>query len=173
MTALATLVEPLKRELAVPGTFDTIFPDTDDTALEGSLADGFGEAQLRGFFPTFELTEDDGAYETTEDLTAAGAALVLIFTSMRIIRAQLRALTSSEAYKAGNVEFSSSRASNLLRDELKYLDSRVNAIIAEGLRASRIVKVEVFDNYRVRTAIDMGYGRFAPLELPIAAIGRL
>jgi hypothetical protein len=100
MTALATLVEPLKRELAVPGTFDTIFPDTDDTALEGSLADGFGEAQLRGFFPTFELTEDDGAYETTEDLTAAGAALVLIFTSMRIIRAQLRALTSSETYKA-------------------------------------------------------------------------
>lgn len=172
MTALATLVEPLKRELAVPGTFDTEYPDSDDAVLEASLADGFGEAQLRGFFPTYELLETNGSFETSEDLTAAGAALVLIFTSMRILRAHLRSLTTNERYKAGNVEFETSRAATLLRDELKFLSERLNAIIADGQRASRVVQVAVFDNYGVRTALQLGVGRFAPLELPHSLIGR-
>lgn len=173
MTALSTLVDPLKRELAVPGAFDATFPDSDDGELEAYVADGFGEAQLRGFFPTYTLTEDpSGTFTTNEDLSAAGAALVLIFTSIRIIRAQLRAMSTNERYKAGPVEFETSKAATLLRDELKYLADRINVIIADGQRASRIVQVSVFDNYGVRTAIQMGVGRFAPLEMPLSLIGR-
>lgn len=173
MTALVDLVEPLKRELAVPGTFATVFPETSEDDLEASLADGFSEAQLRGFFPTYEIGGEIGSFETSEDLTAAGQALVIIFTSMRILRARLRELSASERYKAGPTEFETTRSANLLRDELKYLNERLNDLIADGKRASRVTYASVFDNYSARTAVQLGkVGGFAPAELPAALVGR-
>ena len=171
MTALDTLVEPLKRELAVPGAFDAAFPNTSDDDLIESLADGFGEAQLMGFFPTYELTGGEGSWETSLDLSAAGGALVVIFTAMRILRAQIRSQAGSERYKAGPVEIETTRSANVLRDELKFLSNRLDMLIAEGKRASRPTSVAVFDNYTTRTAIQLHrIGGFAPLELP-AAVG--
>lgn len=162
MTALTDLVEPLKRELAVPGVFEEVFPSTDDAALAASLADGFSEAQLQGYFTTLTLGPAPD-YETSADLSAAGGALVVMFTGMRIIRAQLRTLLTSERYKAGAAEYEIQRSANLLRDELKYLQTRIDQLILTAQRAARgAVSASVFDNYWQRTA--QQFGGFLPHE---------
>lgn len=150
MTALSTLVPALQRELAVPGAFDTEFPNTTTDNLRDSLADGFAEAQLYGFFPDMTLTQDGGGDWLTEpDLSGAGGALVIIFTSMRIIRANLRSLLTSERYKAGPAEMEIQRSANLLRDELKFLKERLDSIVADSRAAARPLTT-VHDNYLAR-----------------------
>ena len=166
MTALTDLVEPLKRELAVPGLFDEVFPETDDAALVASLADGFAEAQLQGYFGTLSLTNAPD-YETSEDISAAGGALVIMFTGMRIIRAQLRTMLTSERYKAGATEFETGRSAQLLRDELRYLQDRIDALILSAQRSARsAVGVSVMDNYwaRNRRMLWDHLGGFHPYE---------
>lgn len=159
MTVLSELAPALQRELAVPGTFDDVFPDTTLGNLSDSLADAFGEAQLYGFFLDLALTiNEDEEWETSEDLSAAGQALLLIFSSMRIIRAQLRALQTSERYKAGPTEFEIQRSANLLRDELAFLTQRLKDIIDQAARAARAASSSyVIDNYLARGgAITLG-----------------
>lgn len=165
MTALTSLVEPLKRELAVPGLFDEVFPSTDDTMLADSLADGFSEAQLQGYFTTLTLGPAPD-YETSEDISAAGGALVVLFTGMRIIRAQLRSLLVGERYKAGATEYEITRSANLLRDELKYLQMRLDSLIQAAQRSARgAVSVAVMDNYAARTLLQFnGLGAFYGYE---------
>lgn len=153
MSDLADLVEPLKRELAVPGDFDTIFPNTDDGALTDSLADGFSEAQLDGYFADYTLNLT--TYLTTPNYSPAGGSLIILYTGMRIIRAQLRALNLSEKYNAGPVSYEIERSSTLLREELKYLISRRDALVAAAKAASR-GSDSVFDSYFTRSATDWG-----------------
>lgn len=166
MTALSTLVEPLKRELAVPGTFDDVFENTTDADLLASLADGFAEARLRGFFPTMDLAavtggEPDPDYETSEDLSLAGTALTLIFTSMRILRAQIRAMNTLERYKAGPTEFEIQHASSLLKAELDYMQKRIDDIVAEAQTAVRPLAAFQYDNYSARVEASFYGGLYA------------
>lgn len=158
MTDLSTLVDPLKRELAVPGTYDDTFPDTDDAALLGSLLDGFSEAQLQGFFQDISLTGS----VTSKDLSLAGGALIVAFSAMRIIRAQLRSMTVSSTYKAGSVEVSTQRSGNLLRDELAYLRTRIDNLVTTARRSGRAVYV--LDNYVNRVLAGSDYGAFYGYE---------
>lgn len=160
MTLLSSLVDPLKRELAVPGTYDDVFPDTGDAELTGALADGFSEAQLRGYFPTLTLTEVSDDYQTSEDLSLAGGAVVVIFTSMRILRAQIRAINTLERYKAGPTEFELQKAATLLKTELDYLQKRLDDIIAESKAASRPLAVQL-DNYAARVVASFCGGFYA------------
>ena len=158
MTNLATLVEPLKRELAVPGVFDTVFPDTSDADLEDALADGFAEAQLYGFFTDMTLS----AGETSADLSAAGGALIVMFTGMRVIRAQMRNLTLNVRYKAGSVETEAQRSAMLLRDEIASLRSRMDDLVNQARRSGRTVYV--LDNYIAANAAQHPLGGFYGYE---------
>lgn len=166
MTALTELVEALKRELAVPGVYDDVFPDTDNTQLAAALADAFAEAQLNGFFTTLTLGEAPD-YETSEDISAAAGALVLLFASMRILRAWLRSISTNERYKAGPVEYETARSTNLLRDELAYLRARIDALILGAQRSQRAaLSVHVLDSYWSRVSDPLGItGGFFPNEL--------
>jgi hypothetical protein len=160
---LADLVEPLKRELAVPGDFDTIFPNTDDQGLLDSLADGFSEAQLDGYFTDYVVDLD--TYLTTPDYSSAGGSLVILYTGMRIIRAQLRALNLTEKYMAGPVSYEIERSSTLLREELKYLISRRDDLVTAAKAASR-GSDSVFDSYFTRSATNWSVQTgFFPAEL--------
>lgn len=158
MTDLATLVEPLKRELAIPGVFEDVFPDTDDTALTESLKDGFAEAQLSGYFTDVTLTGG----ETSSDLSLAGGALIVLITSMRILRAQLRSLNMNERYKAGPVEFETNKSTNLLRDELAYMRTRLQDLLANARRSTS--QIYVNDGYFARAAAYSDYGAFYGYE---------
>lgn len=165
MTALASLVEPLKRELAVPGTFEDVFPDTDDSDLAATLADAFSEAQLQGFFPDLTLGGEPD-YETSVDLTAAASYLIVLFAGARVLRAWLRTLNSNERYKAGSTEFETARPSALLRDELAAITSKIDGLLETARRQRRgASSTVVLDNYWARQAMALGLGGYAPVEL--------
>lgn len=165
---MSTLVPALKRELAVPGTFDAAFPNTTQADLVGSLADGFAEAQLFGFFPTMALTFIPNAdpllvdWETSEDLSSSGGALVVIYTSIRYIRAQFRTLKTMQRYKAGPVEFETQQAASVLTAELEFLMKRLDDIVTNAVGSARPL-ASVFDNYLARNCA-MSWGGFYPYE---------
>lgn len=128
MTSLADLVEPLKRYVAVPGTFDDVFPSTTDDDLIGSLLDGFAEAQFDGFFikPEFTAT-DDG--EVSPDLSRGQQALIAIYASTRIVTTQLMNQRSLERYEAKGLIAETQRSSQVLAALLKDLQARKTAIL--------------------------------------------
>ena len=160
MTELVDLVEAFKREVAVPGTFATAFPDTTDTDIEGALADAFGEAQLDGFFGTATLDLDLMAVDP--DLSTAGAALIVMYAGMRLIRQQLRGLKTR--YKAGPVEVEQSAGA--LTEELKQIERRKNQLVQNAIRAGRGAgTVFVADLYVARAASYDYYGGFWAWEL--------
>lgn len=164
MTSIAELVPALKRELAVPGGYDELFPDSTDAELTGYLADGFGEAQLYGFFKTVTLNLDDPVLPATDpDISTAGAALISIFAAQRIIRAQLRNLNAGERYKAGATEYEISRAATVLKQELVYLAQRIADLVAIAKVQARTASVYVLDNYVARSRAT-AYGCFFPYE---------
>lgn len=153
-TDLADLIEPLKRELAVPGTFDTAYPDTDDDALFGALADGFGEAKLDGFFSDTTLDLVEGTVDP--EISDGGGALIVIYSAMRILRAQMRSVSTSSRYKAGNVEYETNISVNVMVNELKALVDRKNQLIAAGRSANSTVYVT--DVYWDRQCFTFNYG---------------
>ena len=163
MTALSTLVPALKREVAVPGEFDTFFPESDDALLTASLADGFAEAQLDGWFG--EVTLDTGTNVVTPDLSTAGGALVVIYAGTRIIRAQLRNLNSSERYRAGSAEYEIARAAaSVLKAELDALYARKKDLLAQARTGSRTAYV--FEGYLGSASVDwVETGNFYDYEM--------
>lgn len=165
MTLISVLVPALKRELAVPGTFDDVFPDTSNSDLVGSLADGFAEAQLFGFFKTMTLTPVTDDWEISPDLSGPGSALIVIYSSIRSIRAQIRNLATMQRYKAGPVEYEIQHAATVLKAELDFLTKRLQDILdnAEG-SAHRGALATVFDNYLARQCAPSYWGGFYPYE---------
>lgn len=166
MTDLATLVESLKREVAIPGQFEAEYPGVDDEALEATLADAFGEAQLQGFFLDLSLPAEP-PYLTSQDLSAAGSALVVIFAGMRLLRHKLRAASQSQRFKAGPVEYQTASMTSVIKDELASLRSRLDDLILQGRRSGR--SVQVSDTYATRICngqvTSYAFGGFYPYEL--------
>jgi hypothetical protein len=149
VTDLGTLVEPLKRELAIPGEFATLFPNTSDDDLGATLADGFSQAQLDGYFNTLNLNLNTNAVDP--DVSLAGGALIVLYAASQIIRAQLRAMNLNARYKAGPVEYETSKSAVLLRDELKYLIERRKELVTQARSSGRMVYV--IDNYVARMSV--------------------
>lgn len=170
MTALSTLIEPLKRELAVPGTFADLFPNTTDADLLGSLADAFGQSQLYGFFPENTLeyqaavdnpdpTPDVAAdWLVDPDLSPAGGAMVVIFASLAFIRAQLRSINQMERYKAGSVEYETSKAASVLQEEMRFLQKRLDDLVDMKDKEAQVGAgmASVYDNYLARGGLCPG-----------------
>lgn len=160
MSELVDLVEAFKREAAIPGTFATAFPNTSDDDIELSLGDAFGEAQLDGFFGTSELDVENA--EITPDLSVAGAALVVMYAGMRLVRQQLRGMKTR--YKAGPVEIEQSATA--LTEELKQIERRKTQLLQNAIRAGRgSGTVFVADLYQARAASYNAYGGFFAWEL--------
>jgi hypothetical protein len=157
MTALSTLVPALQRELAVPGTFADVYPNTGKKDLVGSLADAFAQCRLDGFFKDVALDittpleqPDYDQWVTTPDLSDAGGALIVIYAAMRTLRATLRTMTTSSTYKAGSVEASQSTSATVLRAEMDYLVQRQKDLIEAGTRGARTCSAVQVDGYLAR-----------------------
>lgn len=158
MTSLADLVEPLKREVAVPGTFTTVFPATSDEDLEAALLDAFAQAQLDGFFSTSDAT-DSGV--VTPDLSRAAAALVVVYAGVRLLTAELINRKAHTRYEASGAVFEQDFAASVLVQALKDLAAK-KAIFLDQIKATKRSQVGtmVVDGYFVK-ATDFYRGELA------------
>lgn len=152
-TDLNDLVEPLKRELAVPGEFATLFPNTTDADLAGKLADAFAQAQLDGFFASQVVSVDEQS--VTPGLSSGGGALTILYAAESVIRSQLRALKTHVKYESAGSIYEIEQSANVLTAELTALRDRrteLLALIRRQLRSRQAVYVS--DGYLIRA---MGY----------------
>lgn len=168
---LSTLVGSLKREVAIPGTFDNIFADTGQSDLIGTLADSFAQAQLDGWFGTMTLDLTDPLNPiVSPDLSLAGGALVVITAGIRFIRAQLRAQQQSATYKAGTVEYSVGYSASAMVQDLKDLQARAAALLTQSLKLTAPLD-SVYDGYYGRIGADLWRwgvsSGFYPYELTV------
>lgn len=152
-TDLNDWVESLKRYVAVPGDFDTYFPDTTDDDLVGSLLDGFGEAQLDGFFlagtgsPGWTATD---AGIVTPDLTRGEMALIVLYASTRIVQTQLLNLKNRQRYEAKGALFETEQASNVLTTLLKQFNDRKTEIIQRLRTVLASSAFDMADSYFIK-----------------------
>lgn len=125
---LSTLVDSLKRRVAVPGEFDTVFPNTTDDDVLGLLMDGFARAQLFGYFnvPSAFVMDDNGL--VTPDLGRAQGSLIVLFAAVQMVQAQVTNMRSRQSYKAGNVSYETESASNVLTAVLKQLNDELTYV---------------------------------------------
>jgi len=144
MTELADLVDAFKREVSPPGSFVADFPLVTDTEVEASLADAFAEAQLDGFFSNYVLDVDSSLVEP--DISVAGAALVVIYAGMRLIRQRMTSLGSRKRFVAGPVEYEVQAQATVLTELLKELRERRDRL----LRGAGGPKVFQMDGYATR-----------------------
>lgn len=148
-THFGDLVEALKRELAVPGEFTNLFPNTTDTDLTNKLADAAAMAQLDGFFGT--QTIDPAASTITPGVSSGGGALIILYAAESVIRAQIRALKTHTKYESAGSIYEVEQSANVLTSELAFVKERrleLLALIRRQLRANRAVYVS--DGYLIR-----------------------
>lgn len=124
-TDLSDSLDSLRYLVAVPGTFASVYPDTDDDMLTLVLQDGFAEAQLMGLFSSY--TAEDGI--VSPGLTNAEVALVVLFAGVRLLRSTLLNTPMSVVYKAGTAEYATTQSSSLLRDLLADLTKQKAAVV--------------------------------------------
>jgi hypothetical protein len=164
MTDLADLRDAYKREVSLPGAFAADFPTISDTQIAAALGDAFGEAQIDGFFSTMALDTDD--WSITPDLSTAGAALVVMYAGMRVLRQEIKRLAASAEYKAGPVQYKTGASPQVLTELLKQLDARRKEIIKS---AQRGVGTSTFmiEGYASRAASSNFYGGLFPYEVAL------
>jgi hypothetical protein len=144
MTYLATLVSGLKRQVAVPGEFATSFPNTIDADLVGSLADGFAQAQMDGFFGSQLLDLNTNA--VTPDLSAGGSAIVALYAAENILTAKFRNQPTRTVYKAGTVQYEVDMSANVLAAEIKNMAARRVQLLTVALRMLRASTPSIYMN---------------------------
>ncbi len=158
MSLLEDLIEPLKRYVAVPGTFGDVFPDTTDDDLLGSLMDGFAEAQLDGYFLTFQM-DDEG--ETAPDIDRAQGALIALYAATRIVQTQLANLKTVTRYEARGLVYEAQQSAQVLVALLKDLQDRKKAIANRKDVYGAGAAFTMADQYAAREmGVDLGYASF-------------
>jgi hypothetical protein len=148
MSSLEDLVEPLKREVAVPGTFASVFPSTTDDDLEAALLDAFAQSQLDGFF-TASTATDTGV--VTPDLSRGANALIVIYAGVRLLTAELINRKSHTRYEASGAIFEQDFAASVMVQALKDLSAK-KAIFLEQIKQSLRSQIgtTVVDSYFVK-----------------------
>lgn len=150
MTDLTELVDSLKREVAVPGTFATVYRSTTDDDLAGSLADAFAAAQLDGFFLGQSLDAD--AFEVTPDLSTAGRAAVIIYAAERILTMQVMSLKQRVLYEAGPTKYETENSANVLTQILKSMAERKRLVLESAETVRRAGTFAMQDMYADRVS---------------------
>lgn len=148
-TDMNDLVEPFKRELAVPGEFATTFPNTTDDDLAGALCDAFAKAQIDGFFGRQQV--DPNAETVTPALSSGGGAVCILYGAESVIRAQLRNMLTVTKYESSGSVYDVERSASVLVQELKDVQARRSQLLVTILRQIRANQsVFVSDGYLLR-----------------------
>lgn len=147
MTDLADAVDSLKNALAVPGTFADIFPDTTDDDLAAVLLDGFAEAQLYGFFSTYTATDEA---VVTPNLTRREMSLIVLYTTVRVLRAELKNRKTHVRYEASGTVFEQDTAVGLLVALLKTYEDEKKTVTKAGVTSGAGTAFYMADQYLER-----------------------
>lgn len=130
MTDLAQYTDSVRNIIARPGTFTDLFPETGDDHLLGVLADGLAECHLEGALLE-HIVDADGLVRP--QITSGQAALVVLYSGVRLIRAELLNRVTSAKYVAGPVSAETTYATNVLRDIMRALEAQKNRITTDLL----------------------------------------
>lgn len=123
---LEELVASLKRTVAAPGEYDTLFPSSTDDELSALLADAVAECQLDGFMSTVSL--DLVTATTTPDLSTGEQALVVLYAAARVLTARISNLKNHTRYKAGAAEAETEQSASVLVELLRQTNARKRQI---------------------------------------------
>lgn len=145
MTDLATLVEPLKREVAVPGTFATAYASTQDDDLKNSLMDAFANANLDGFLLDYQL--DLSTAIVTPDLPPAGRAILVTYAAERILFAKIAGLKNRALYEAGPVKYETEQSASVLTQLLKMIQERRRELLSKLSVTGTVTRDMFLDRY--------------------------
>lgn len=124
---LSESLDSLRYLVATPGTFDSLYPSTDDDMLLQVLCDAFAECQLEGMLLK-NTVEDDGFI--SPDITSGQLAMVLVFAAVRFLRSVLLNTNTSVTYKAGSAEYSTTQSASILNAILADLKAQKDRLIA-------------------------------------------
>jgi len=160
MAALTALIPSLQRFVAPPGLFETYFPTAGDEDLLGSLADGFAECQLKGFFSTYDL-DASGVPSVDPDLTHAQGSLVVLFSGVRILQAEIRNRSTHRRQEANGLVNEIDQSAQVLTELLKEYQQEKKDLIAA---VSRVGASDVFvmaDAYFINATTNYSEGSYA------------
>lgn len=150
MTDLSDLNDSLKRAVAAPGEFATVFGSATDDDVTGALMDGFAEAQLDGWFtPSWGglITLDVDANTVTPDITNAQGALIVIYAAYRLITARLFNLKTHVKYSASGADYETDQAASLLTTMLKQMADRKAQLYQKALYSGANAAFHMADGY--------------------------
>lgn len=157
-TNLGDHVEWFKREVAVPGTFGTLFPDTTDDDLSGALVDGLYRAKLDGWLASYE--GDPDTFDVTPDLTMTAVGVVIVYSAIRFVQNEIKNMATRTTYKApGGLEATTEHAASVLTQRLKDLQEERKQLLDVARRRGGTT-VYMYDGYAIRA------NAFYRLELP-------
>lgn len=171
MTDLIDMVEPFKRSVAVPGTFDATFPETTDTDIEGVLADSVAEAQLDGLLSDHALDLD--ASTVSPDLVPAQQALVLLYGWVRMLTNELISRKTHVRYEAGGAVFEEDQGASLLVDIHKEMKQRKKDIIEQAQLAGASSAFVMVDQSYVRSRADYDSTMLADIGFNLSVLAAL
>lgn len=137
-----------KREVAVPGRFTTLYPETTDPDIAGALVDGFYRARLDGWFPGVEATLD--THQTTPDVSLTGVALIVVYAGIQFIRNELKNMPTRTNYQApGGLGAETEYGPSVMVERLKELQEEKKDLLAQARRPSAR-PVYMHDGYAIR-----------------------
>lgn len=144
----ATYVAWFKRNVAVPGRFTTLYPETTDPDIAAALVDGFYRARLDGWFPGVEA--DLTTLQTTPDLSTTGVALSIVYAGIQFIRNELKNMPTRTNYAApGGLQAETEYGPSVMVERLKELQQEKKDLLALAQRPSAR-PVFMHDGYAIR-----------------------
>lgn len=157
MSDLNDLVPALKRASALPGTFDELYPEANDSDLVGYLMDSIAEAQLDGFLSSYEVDPLEETVEpdlSNENALKAPGALVVLYAAYRMVLTELRNVRNRVSYTAGPTQFEEERTASMLNEILRQLHARKQDIIEEARKGAFATDVYVHDMAFIKATED-------------------
>lgn len=142
-------VEWFKREVAVPGRFEALYPETDDTLVAGQLVDGLYRARLDGWLGAYEADPD--TFEVTPEISLTAGALIVIYGGLKFIQNELKNLPTKTHYEAaGGLVYDVEYAASVMTERLKELAAEKRELLDNARRGALSRPLIMRDGYAIR-----------------------
>lgn len=152
-TDLTLHVGWLKREVAVPGTFRSLFPTITDDDLAAALVDGLYRAKLDGWLPT--VNADPDTFQADQPLASEAIAVIVLYTAIKFVQNQITNMPTGQRYEApGGIVVDTQRSASVLAERLKQLHAEKKDLLAAigGGTTRPRTTIHMSDGYAIRAS---------------------